>query len=144
MAAAPALILFKTFRDPWEAYFLRGRLEAEGVPVFVFNDQHIYVDWLIATALGGVRIMVPTPLAGEAQAVWEGIADGDYQALLVSLFGDTEALRCPRCSAADIRRGASVGEIVFGVCLLALTGVPIKFARTRCTCRVCGATWNEA
>jgi hypothetical protein len=144
MAFSPALVTLKTFRDPWDAYLLRGRLEAEGIPAFVLNDQHVAVNWRISTALGGVRVQVPTHMAAEAQAVWEGVAGGDYQALLATLFGDIETRRCPACGATDIRRRPLIGEIVIGILVVLLFGIPLKLSRPRCTCRVCGARWQEA
>jgi len=143
MAVAPALSLLKTFRDPFDAYFLRGRLEAEGIPAFVFNDQHVYVSWMMSTALGGVRVMVPTHLEDDAQAVWESVVAGDCEATLARMFGDIDAPRCPHCGATDIRHRNPLPDIMFGVVLVLATGIPIKVTRTRCTCRVCGTTWNE-
>ena len=143
MAFSPALVTLKTYRDPWEAYCLRGRLEAEGVPAFILNDQHICTNWTASTALGGVRVQVPAHLAGEAQAVWEGVVDNTYQAQLARLFGDIDERRCPACGATDIGRRASGGEIVFAIFVMLFTGIPIKAERARCTCRVCGTAWTE-
>ena len=144
MAFAPHLVLLKTFNDPWEAYFLQARLEAEGVPAFVFDDHYVYVNWLIATALGGVRVMVPAHLTNEARAVWQGVVDGTYRAQLAGLFGDLDDPRCPVCGATDIARRVGLGEILLGLVVLTVTRVPLKLTPTRCTCQACGARWQEA
>jgi hypothetical protein len=144
MAFSPHRVLLKTFNDPWEAYLLQGRLGAEGIAACVFDDHFVYVKWPIATALGGIRVMVPTHLADGAQAVWEGVVDGTHQATLAKLFGDIGEGRCPACGGTAIRYRPTAGEIVFGLAILALFGVPVKLSQRRCTCRTCGTRRREA
>ena len=42
-----------------DAYIIKGRLEAEGIPAFLSDDQYITMDWSLSLALGGVKVMVP-------------------------------------------------------------------------------------
>jgi len=62
-----SLITVKTFRDPWDAHLFRMRLEADGIPAFVANDQHVWMKWPISTALGGVRVQVPNGCGEDAE-----------------------------------------------------------------------------
>jgi hypothetical protein len=39
-----------------EAYIVRGRLLAEGIPALVAFDQHVWANWSIPVALRGVRV----------------------------------------------------------------------------------------
>ncbi len=55
-----------------EAELLRGRLAADGIPATLGDAHTVQTDTLLTTALGGVRIRVPS--AYEAQAL-RAIAD---------------------------------------------------------------------
>ncbi len=138
------LTTIKTFRDPWEAHMFRMRLEADQIPAFVLNDQHVWANWPISTALGGVRVQVPDFFVEPAEAVLARCADGVCQAELAQMFGDIEELICPRCGARDIRRRSSPGEICFGISVWLFFGVAVKVEAKRCTCRVCGQRWRRA
>jgi hypothetical protein len=135
------LTTVKTFRDPWEAHFFRARLAAEGIPATLANDQHIWVNWPISTALGGVRVQVPDAFSEQAEDVLARCASGAYQAELAEMFGDIEERRCPVCGARDIKRRPPLGELLFGLVMLLFTAV--KVSATNCTCRVCGHRWRE-
>jgi hypothetical protein len=42
-----------------EAHAMRVRLEAEGIPVFLFDEFTVTMDWLLSNAIGGVKVQVP-------------------------------------------------------------------------------------
>ena len=52
------LITVATFTDPLEAHIVRGRLEAEHIECFVMHEHHIWANWFLSTALGGVKLQV--------------------------------------------------------------------------------------
>jgi len=43
------------FADPIKAHIVKGRLEAEGIYVYLANEHHIWAKWTISNALGGVE-----------------------------------------------------------------------------------------
>ncbi|MDR2153897.1 MAG: DUF2007 domain-containing protein, partial [Burkholderiaceae bacterium] len=45
--------------NPWDAHIIMGRLRAEGLHPSLLSEHHVRMNWLISTALGGVRIQVP-------------------------------------------------------------------------------------
>lgn len=44
---------------PGEAHAIRMRLESEGIPVFLFDEYTVTMDWLLSNAIGGVKVQVP-------------------------------------------------------------------------------------
>ena len=52
------LITITSYSEPIEAYIVKGRLEAEGIPAFIANEHHISLAWYLSHALGGVKIQV--------------------------------------------------------------------------------------
>ena len=47
-----------TFNKPEDAHLLRMRIEAGGIPAFIQDENLVQVDWLLANAIGGVRVQV--------------------------------------------------------------------------------------
>ena len=47
-----------TFNKPEDAHLLRMRLEAGGIPAFIQDENLVQIGWLLANAIGGVRVQV--------------------------------------------------------------------------------------
>ena len=54
------LVTVATFRNYVQAQFAQTRLLASGLQAFLFDDNTIRMDWFWATALGFVKLRVPT------------------------------------------------------------------------------------
>ena len=52
-----------------EAHAIRVRLESEGIPVFLFDEFTITMDWLLSNAIGGVKVQVPEPFLERARTI---------------------------------------------------------------------------
>jgi hypothetical protein len=57
-----------TFWNPGEANLARGHLEAEGISTLLANEEHVAATWLIANALGGIKLQVAQRDADRARA----------------------------------------------------------------------------
>ena len=75
-----------------EAEMLRGCLEAEGIPATLGDAQTIQTDTLLTVALGGIRVMVPTPFADVARQTVEAFERG---ALAIDELPDDSAPAAP-------------------------------------------------
>ena len=51
-------VLLKTFQYPHEAYIIMSRLEEEGIPVMIADENAVWANPFYSLAIGGVRIMV--------------------------------------------------------------------------------------
>lgn len=58
-----------------EAHIVKSRLEFEGIPAFVVFEHHVWADWSLSLALGGVRVQVPFSFVKEATQVIKKIND---------------------------------------------------------------------
>jgi hypothetical protein len=47
-----------TYWKPSEAIVARSRLEAEGIRAYLADEQLIAMDWLLANAVGGIKLQV--------------------------------------------------------------------------------------
>jgi hypothetical protein len=59
-----------------EAEMLRGCLETEGIPATLGDVQTVQTDTLLTVAMGGIRVMVPTPFADAARQTVEAFERG--------------------------------------------------------------------
>jgi hypothetical protein len=73
-----ALVVLTRFWTPTEAYLLQALLAAEGVPAVVADANTVQANQLWATALGGVRVLVPEAFLPQAQAVQAAFKNGEY------------------------------------------------------------------
>lgn len=66
------------FNDPVDAQLLQGRLQAEGIPTFLADEQLIQANRLLSIALGGVRVQVSGDDAAQARRVIAALEAGEY------------------------------------------------------------------
>lgn len=72
------LFIVARYLVPMEAALVRGCLEASGIPAVLADAHLMQTDLLLAPALGGVRILVPSAYLQEAQAVLAAFERGEY------------------------------------------------------------------
>jgi hypothetical protein len=110
---------FKTiarFEYSSEAQIIKGRLEAEGIQVFLFDNLTIDTDPLVSHAIGGVKLKVLSEQVLEAQHVLESI--NKY-----SVDDAGNALTCPNCNSdktqlcTTVKDGKSFFAFIFALLL---------------------------
>lgn len=72
------LFVIAKYLVPMEATLAQGCLVAAGIPAVLADAHLMQTDLLLAPALGGVRILVPSDYLQQSGAVLEGLARGDY------------------------------------------------------------------
>lgn len=72
------LFIIARYLVPMEATLAQGCLVAAGIPAVLADAHLMQTDLLLAPALGGVRILVPSDYLQQAGAVLAGLARGDY------------------------------------------------------------------
>jgi len=63
-----------TFDNMPAAHIAKGRLEAEGIPCWLQDENLVQTDWLYNIAVGGIKLQVETRYAERARV----ILDTDY------------------------------------------------------------------
>lgn len=71
---------------PVDCHILKGRLETDGIDVFIYDENIVWVNPFKAVAVGGVKLKVPADQLENASRILEGIAhnklidvDGEYE-----------------------------------------------------------------
>lgn len=108
---------FKTiarFQYSTEAQIIKGRLEAEGIQVFLFDNFTIDTDPLVSNAIGGVKLKVLSRQALEAQHILDTI--NKY-----SVDDEGNTISCPNCESKKIELFSTIKDakslfwFIFGV-----------------------------
>jgi hypothetical protein len=73
-----SLTVVAQFSFPIDAQMLQARLEADGIPAWVANANTVQAFGYLRSAVGGVRVMVPTRLIEDAKRVVAALAAGEY------------------------------------------------------------------
>ena len=88
------LTTIATYSFPYEAQIARAKLDSEGIPAFVADEQTINMQWLYSNALGGVRLQVPQPCAEQALAIL-----AEDQSELLAQEMDVDVAACSACGS---------------------------------------------
>ena len=124
-------ITIEHFYHPTEAHIAAGRLESEGIPVLLHGINHASANWLMVTALGGIRLQVP------------GNAVEDAKEILADTFSieSAEEKHCPSCGSNN----TSVLSGSWRIALLAihLFSIPLPWKENRRFCSDCRNEWSE-
>lgn len=124
------MVTVATFGAAWEAHLAAGKLEAEGIPCLI-ADENMATTYggVLGVALGGIKLQVPVGDAERARA-----------ALPARVRGQVHA--CPSCGSSDTKE-VSLTPVEALVCLL-LLGIPYLFMPRRFWCLACGNRWKAA
>ena len=93
------LIAIRQFRDLPAALLAKGSLESAGIDCVLTDDNVVRLDWFISNAIGGIKLLVDSEDAAEADQV---LNQPIPERLDVSGVGDYEQPQCPKCGSRDI------------------------------------------
>ncbi len=121
------------FFHPTEAHIAAGKLESEGIPVFLLGINHASVNWLISVALGGIRLQVPANHVDDARQLLAQLDNPSEQ-------GESECPECPECGGSDTTAMSNSRKIAF--LAIHLFSIPLPWQSNRRHCQSCGADWE--
>jgi DNA-directed RNA polymerase subunit RPC12/RpoP len=88
-------VTIATFQYSSEAHITRGKLESEGVKVFMADDITIDTDPLMSNAIGGVKLKVSSKQEEKAREVLNSISK-------YSLDNEGKAIVCKNCGSEKV------------------------------------------
>lgn len=135
-----SLVTVRTFTNPWDAYILKGRLESEGITVFVADEHQIWVNWPYSNALGGVKLQVPYSQIDQAAQIIELDMENMY-----SNSSDYKMIEesnvCPNCGSHEYRSKLPLSKILLAILTLGIAIIfPIRANKHKCL--KCGQRWT--
>jgi ribosomal protein S27AE len=135
---ADRLITVASFRDLPQALLAKGALDSTGIPCFLANENIVRLDWLLASAVGGIRLQVPEVDAEKALQI---LNDG-IPAVFFSEKGELyEQPQCPNCDSLNISYQDRNRWATFLSWLM--LSIPLPFPKQlRWVCGKCGYEWE--
>lgn len=130
-------IAVASFSQPVEAHLARTKLESEGIPCVVGDENLVRVDWLLSNAVGGVKLMVPV---GELERARAALRPRPRLVVVSNDVPEGEMI-CPRCHSDDVYY-SRFNRRIAGFFIL-LVGFLIPWRDRRWACTQCGYEWKE-
>jgi len=127
-----SLIEIANYQFSSEAYLFKGKLESEGIEVFLQNENTINTDPLLSTALGGVKLFVNSEDVLQSRQILDAIPE-------YSLDDKGELLTCPNCGSQKIFMTTTIKDIksflafIYGLITLSM---PL-FSKQKYKCENC-------
>jgi predicted RNA-binding Zn-ribbon protein involved in translation (DUF1610 family) len=127
-----SLIEIANYQFSSEAYLFKGKLESEGIEVFLQNENTINTDPLLSTALGGVKLFVNSEDVLQSRQILDAISE-------YSLNDKGELLTCPNCGSQKIYMTTTIKDIksflafIYGLLTLSM---PL-FSKQKYKCESC-------
>lgn len=90
------MVTLKVFDNPVDAHILRTKLESEGIPCYLFDENIIGVNPLLNMAIGGIKLNVSS---ADLERALEILAESDIATLTDN---ENEAIQCPECGSTAI------------------------------------------
>ena len=118
------------FFHPTDAHIAAGKLESEGIPVFLLGINHASANWLLSNALGGIRLQVPASHVADARRLLAQIAEPE----------DEGESKCPECGGSDTTTMSSSRKVAF--LAIHLFSIPLPWQMNRRRCQSCGTEWE--
>lgn len=128
-----------SFLQPVEAHLARTKLESEGIPCVVGDENLVSVYNFLSNAVGGVKLKVPDYALEQAR---EALRPQPRLVVVADEDGDADGeMVCPRCRSYDVYYHR-FNRRVAGVFIL-LLGFLVPWRDRRWTCKQCGHEWKE-
>jgi DNA-directed RNA polymerase subunit RPC12/RpoP len=111
--------LLRRFQYSSEAIIYQGKLESQGIEVFLRDNHIVDTNPLYSNAVGGVKLFVKNEDVIKANEILQDVS-------LYSLDDNHKLVKCPNCGAEQTDMVTSIGSIkmlvayVISVLLLAL------------------------
>lgn len=150
-----SFITVKTFTYPHEAQILKGRLESEGINVYLQDELTVQAHNFLSNATGGVKLQVwssdmekAIPILKEVGVLdknLEPMREPGSEKLTSATLSRGEKVACPHCKSADVARGRRQSNIAAWA--LVLLGLLIPSFKNEYHCFNCGRNfkvkWQE-
>ena len=133
----------ESFTGPMDAHLAKGRLEAEGITASVVHENHIWANWMLSHALGGVKLQVAESNIEVAKIILKQHTNGVFEESLSQEFNDIVVNSCPNCGTPEYVSSALVFSKIMLILTFGLFGVIYKIRKENHKCVKCGCKWKD-
>ncbi len=126
-----------TFQYSSEALIFKGKLESEGIKVFMRDNNTVDANPMYSNAIGGIKLLVKSKDFVKANDVLSEISE-------YSLDENNELIKCPKCKAEEIEMRTSIKDIktLFAFILSLLFVLMPIYSKHKYKCNKCNFEFN--
>lgn len=135
------LVTVAAYTDAIEAHIAKGRIQADGIPAYIAHEHHIWANWFISNALGGVKVQVLPQFVTDATDILETVRSSTYEQLLLEQEGPFEKEKCPKCESDRIKERRWPQKVA--LLMVWFTTLPVPYSEGLKRCLVCGNKWVD-
>lgn len=125
------------FQYSAEAQIIKGRLESDGIAVFLSDNLTIDTDPLVSNAIGGVKLKVLSHQVIEAKLILNSMQD-------YALDDDGNSIQCPNCRSTHVELFSTIKDLksffwfIFGFLFSTLP----FYTKHKYRCEVCATEFD--
>lgn len=97
-------VLLDRFQYSSEALIYKGKLESEGVEVFIRDSNIVDSNPLYSNAVGGVKLFVRAEDADKAKTILSQVSK-------FSIDENNQFIKCPKCNAEQVDMVTSIKDV---------------------------------
>lgn len=127
--------LVRRFQYSSEAVIYQGKLESQGVEVFLRDLNTIDSNPLYSNAVGGIKLFVKTEDISKANEILNDVS-------LYSVDDDNQPLKCPNCGAEQVAMETSIDGIKSFFRVIFLGAFALLFSKYKYKCQNCNAEFD--
>ena len=128
--------LLKTFQNPLDANLTKGLLESNGIEAFIFDENIAYVNPVLTTAIGGVKLLVSSKDYEKAAALLSEVDE--------DINKEELKIKCPVCGSLHIKILNTPNWIAFLIMLFSFASTPNTGNTKRYKCKNCNNEWANS
>ena len=125
----------RRFQYSSEAIIYQGKLESQGIEVFMRDNNIVDSNPIYSNAVGGVKMFVKTADFDKANEIL-----GDVS--LYSVDDDNQPLKCPKCGTEQIELEPSIEGVKSFFRVVILGAVAQFFSKYKYKCQNCKYEFN--
>ncbi|TDE31372.1 DUF2007 domain-containing protein [Flavobacterium ranwuense] len=129
--------LIRRYQYSSEAIIFKGKLESEGIEVFIRDNNTVDTNPLYSNAIGGVKLFVKNENFAEANEILSQVSE-------YSLNEKNQLIKCPKCGIEQINMVTSINDLKsFFSFIFSLLFVIIPFySKHKYKCNKCKFEFN--
>lgn len=134
------LVTIKVFENAIEAHILKSKLESEGIPAILVNENIVTLNPLYNIAVGGVKLQVRDEDFRKANAIITEVEQIPFT------DENDHALKCPNCGSSNLYSGFKTANNPKGILALIFSFLYLVFPiyyKTVYRCKDCGYEFQD-
>lgn len=127
--------LLRRFQYSSEAIIYQGKLESQGIEVFLRDNNIVDSNPLYSNAVGGVKMFVKTEDFDKANQILGEVS-------LYSVDDDNQPIKCPKCGAEQVEMETSIRDWKTLWNVIWLGFLALSFEKYKYKCQNCKYEFN--